>query len=159
MPRACIFFTRGLPSLTFRPNHNALVGHLHSCFPTNPEANFGQPIAAQPQKRHLSLSVAPPHVLVPTFVNLIANGQMARLGQRSFPGNHDELLRFVPFRLLFREAAGCLNTVVGPPAVFPFRVLYSCAPPGHRKRETQKNHLADGSGFRLRRCVQHLTQI
>ena len=46
--------------------------------------------------------------------------------------SHDGLLRFVQFRLLFREAAGYLNTVVGPPADFPFRVLYSCALPGHK---------------------------
>gem|GEM_PF-4364047 len=84
--------------------------------------------------------------------------------------SHDGLLRFVQFRLLFREAAGYLNTVVGPPADFPFRVLYSCALPGHKpplsriavQRETyrrEKAALTVGSGFRLRRCVQHLTRI
>lgn len=34
---------------------------------------------------------------------------------------------------LFKEAAGRFNTVTGPPADFPLRVLYSCAPPGHKQ--------------------------
>ena len=44
----------------------------------------------------------------------------------------------VEIRLLLREAAGCFNTVVGPPAAFPFRVLYDCAPPGHRNDRHKK---------------------
>src|SRR5690625_1754787 len=45
------------------------------------------------------------------------------------------------FRPLFRGAAGRLNTALGRPAVFPFRVLYGCAPPGHRKTlGTKKPH-------------------
>ena len=82
--------------------------------------------------------------------------------------SHDGLLTFVQFRPLFREAAGYLNTVSGPPADFPRRVLYSCALPGHRpllsritgQRKTygrEKAALTFGSGFRLTRCVQHLT--
>lgn len=42
-------------------------------------------------------------------------------------------LEIVQFRLLFREAAGRLNTALGRPAVFPRRVLYGCAPPGHKR--------------------------
>ncbi len=38
------------------------------------------------------------------------------------------------------------NTVLGPPADFPFRVLYSCAPPGHRCEPWHKNEAAWLSG-------------
>ena len=73
----------------------------------------------------------------------------------------------VQFRLLFREAAGRLNTALGRPADFPRRVLYSCAPPGHkpslsRNAEQWKTYrrekaaLTVGSGFRLEGRVQHL---
>jgi hypothetical protein len=45
-----------------------------------------------------------------------------------------------------REAVGYLNTATRRPAVFPFRVLHSCALPDHsRKQQAQKNRKLSGT--------------
>ncbi|WP_139225302.1 hypothetical protein [Nitrosomonas sp. Nm34] len=73
----------------------------------------------------------------------------------------------VKFRLLFREAAGRLNTAQRRPAGFPLRVLYGCMPPGYKTSlpftlgqyknyGRKKTACLSGAVSALRRCVQHL---
>ena len=65
---------------------------------------------------------------------------------------------------MLREVAGYFNTVLGPPAAFPRRVLYRCTLPGHKTgacrrtnpMDVKKPLLSAGGWPPSKRCVEHL---
>lgn len=75
-----------------------------------------------------------------------ADGEQALLEGDAGSSGHDGFLVVRSVRLLFREAAGYLNTATRRPTAFPLRVLYGCALPGHdHKLQAQKNRELSGT--------------
>lgn len=102
---------------------------LHADALADGEAGLCEPGAAEAEDGE-ALRPDPEAVVVVVAVG-VGGGEVPLFARLAGACGHVGSLEIVRLRPLFRGAAGCLNTALGRPAVFPFRVLYGCAPPGH----------------------------
>ena len=127
-----------------RNNRDASVGDMDTHALSRGESRVLQPVATQAQIGNFGWSR--PAAIQLIFVAAAGDTQQAGFVRAGNVSSHDGLLVDCSSDLLFREAAGYLNTATRRPADFPFRVLYSCALPDHsRKRQAQKNRRLSGT--------------
>lgn len=120
-----------------RNNCDASVSDVNSHALSRGESRVLQPVATQAEIGNFGWSR--PAAIQLIFVAAAGDTQQAGFVRDGSVSSHDGLLVDCSSGLLFREAAGYLNTATRRPAVFPFQVLYSCALPDHsRKRQAQK---------------------
>lgn len=96
------------------------------------EAGSLQPAPSQAYKRHGRWQRPLTQLRV---VVARADFELARRGWSGCLIRHDCLLEIAQFASCSERPAGCLNTALGRPAVFPRRVLHGCAPSVREKDE------------------------